>query len=221
MKTIDQLSPNVLSLAEPSTQDIFWFVPQDKHAAKHTIDRLLRRRVSALRLGLDCAEFNSKNGKKWYGWLIPKLAEKFDLTVCVDNFSKSGQNPRRSKRSLAQIVEHVVFQHGAQLARLELWRNPISRANYPANVFSEDVVFAATWARHLGAQVRLGVVRQWDTEWMSTLRSSQIMGDIDFVDIAGVGSSYLPALITAVKQWSPHVVSAQAAVEEQESPIAC
>lgn len=221
MKTTDIRSTSDLLSDEPPLSEVLWFSHQDKNETKRTIERLSRRRISKLKLGLDCTEFNSKNGKKWYDWLIPTLSKEFQVAVCLDNFSKSGQAPKPVKRSLAQIVEHVIFKHGSQISGLELWRNPVNRSKFTVNVFSEDVVFAATWAKHLGKKVSLGVIRELDGEWISTLRSSQFMSNIDFVEIVGAYRSYLPAIITDRKLGTSSSLPTKPHTGQQGGSIAC
>ncbi len=71
---------------EFSVTEILWFATHSKKEAQFEIERLKKERRRSVRLGIACAEFNSKKGIKWYNWLLPALGEHFELELCFDNF---------------------------------------------------------------------------------------------------------------------------------------
>ncbi|HSF53108.1 MAG TPA: hypothetical protein VLA71_05125 [Algoriphagus sp.] len=174
-----------LSLEETSRSEILWFPFRDKEVTQTKLDRLKQDEVNFVRLGIDCTEFNSEKGVKWFDWLLPTLGESFELELCFDNFSKNSGEPIFRKHSLFEIVEHFIFKHGEYFTTLELWKNPSTNSNLGAseNIFADDVVFAATWARHWGKNVVLGGIQSLDFEWFSRLSSSQLLRNAEFVEI--------------------------------------
>ena len=93
------------------------------------------------------------------------------------------------KHSLSEIVEYFIFRHGKYFTSLELWRNPLNRTkpDVSENIFAEDVVFAATWARYWGKKVRRGGTQTLDFEWISKLSSSPFLRNVEFVEIDKAG----------------------------------
>ncbi|WP_192349161.1 hypothetical protein [Algoriphagus sp. Y33] len=170
---------------EPPTERTVWFPVRNRKEVMLEIGRFQSEGVDYLRLGIDCAEFSTKKGKKWYDWLLPTLADSFDLELCFDNFSKSPGKSLIKKQTLPEIVEHFIVVHGEHFDLIELWRNPSCRMKeeIPENIFAEDVVFAATWAKHLGKKVSLGKIQTVDFEWITKLVSSQFLKNIEHIEV--------------------------------------
>ncbi len=182
---INSLPVNDLSYLESMTEGVMWFSIKNRKELKLTVDKLQSEGTCSLRLGIDCAEFNTKRGLQWYDWLVPTLAESFELELCFDNFSKTSRSLVYKKHSLLEIVEYFIHKHGQHFTLLELWRNPANRLNqyYSENIFAEDIVFVTTWARHLGKKVSLGRIQTTDFEWITKLISSQFLKNIECLEI--------------------------------------
>lgn len=183
--TLNSKSAKIPSTLQAMTEGIMWFPVRNRKEVTLEIGRLRSEGVRFVRLGIECAAFNTKKGNKWYDWLLPTLAESFELELCFDNFSKASNRPLSPKHTLPEIVEHFIIKHGEYFNLLELWRNPSNRVNqdYSENIFAEDVVFAATWARHLGKKVSLGRIQSVDFDWITKLISSQFLKNIECVEI--------------------------------------
>jgi len=179
------------SAIEVVAQGIKWFPVRNRKEVNLEIGRLKAEGILSVRLGIDCGEFNSKRGMKWYDWLLPSMAESFEIELCFDNFSKASNDPLSRKYTLPEIVEHFIIKHGEHFSSLELWRNPSDRENQTSNenIFAEDVVFAATWAKHLGKKVSLGKIQTSDFEWITRLISSQFLNNIECVEIDKEGEN--------------------------------
>lgn len=172
-------------------QDIKWFSVRNRKEVNLEIGRLKTEGILSVRLGIDCGEFNSKKGMKWYDWLLPSMAESFKIELCFDNFSKTLNDPPSRKHTLPEIVEYFILKHGEHFSSLELWRNPSERENQTSseNIFAEDVIFAATWAKHHGKKVSLGKIQTSDFEWITKLISSQFLNNIECVEIDNEGEN--------------------------------
>ncbi len=185
MKETESTPSEDLSPLESTIGEILWLAIRNREEIPPEIDRLKRTGVHTVRLGIDCAEFCSEEGDEWYDWLLPVLGGHFELELCFDNFSRSPARSVSRKRPLPEIVEHFILMHGKYFTLLELWRNPSSRVRPGAseNIFAEDAVFAATWAKHWGKKASLGGIQTLDFEWISKLSSSQFLRNVEFVEI--------------------------------------
>lgn len=165
------------SFLKSTSKEIMWFPVRNRKEVNALIARLQSEHVQSLRIGINCAEFNSKKGQKWYDWLLPTLAENFDLELCFDNYSMTSGRPFTRKYGLPEIVEHFIHKHGEYFTTVELWGNHSASAQKEPceNIFAEEVVFAATWAKHLGKKVVLGKIQVVDFEWINQLVSSQFL----------------------------------------------
>lgn len=180
------MNPNSTTAKTPATWlGLTWFPVRNKKEVNSEIERLKNEGISSLKLGIDCAKFNTKKGSKWYDWLVPTLAENFDLELCFDNFSHCPTGAFYRKHSYSEIVEHFIFKHGQHFTQIELWRNPLRRAKEEIyeNIFSEDVVFTATWAQHHGKKVGLGGIQTVDFEWITKLISCRFLNTLEYLKI--------------------------------------
>ncbi len=182
---VDSISNEEISSLESIDNEIIWFTARNRRDVTLEIERLKSSGVESLRIGIDCAKFNTKKGSKWYDWLIPTLAESFVLELCFDNFSKTNGMYSCPKQALSEIVEHFILKHGKYFSVVELWRNPSDRGKQDSldNIFSDEVVFTTTWAKYLGKKVKLGKIKTVDFDWITKLISSQFLGNIECLEI--------------------------------------
>ncbi len=166
-------------------EKIVWLPIRNKKQVNNEIDKLKISGIRKLKVGVDCMEFNTKKGIKGYDWLIPVLAESFDLELCFDNFPKKTLRRRTPKCLLPEIVEHFIFCHGDHFDSIQLCRQSLDRGKHSdeENIFAEAIVFAATWAKYLGKKVCLGKIQAADFEWVSKLISTRFFSHIDSIVI--------------------------------------
>ncbi|MFC5625070.1 hypothetical protein [Algoriphagus winogradskyi] len=178
-------STSINSKTPSSLNGVTWFPVRSRKDVNLEVERLKFEGITSIRLGIDCAKFNTKKGLRWYDWLVPTLAESFHLELCFDNFSFAPEGTHSKRHSLSEIVEHFIIKHGQHFNEVELWRNPAKRANEEIceNIYSEDVVFTATWAKRLGKKVSLGGIQTVDFEWITKLISCQFLSTVDYLKI--------------------------------------
>lgn len=186
------ISVNAFPPLDSSNYEILWLKPGNRIEAHLEIERLKCEGNDSLRVGIDCALFNTDEGSTWYDWLVPMLAKSFQLELCFDNFSNANEYSISIGHNLTEIVEHFILKHGDCFTLLELWRNPADREkqDYLANIFACDVVFAATWAIHLGKNVKLGKIQTLDFEWITKLVSSQFLAKIQCIEMDKEGEDF-------------------------------
>ncbi|MCE7056752.1 hypothetical protein LZF95_18865 [Algoriphagus sp. AGSA1] len=166
-------------------EKILWFPIRNRKRVIHEVERLKSVGIRQLKVGVDCIEFNTKKGMRGYDWLIPLLADSFDLELCFDNFPMKTICGKAPKHWLPEIVEHFIFRHGDHFDNIQLCRQSLDRAKHPGdeNIFAEDMVFSATWARYLGKKVCLGKIQPGDFEWISKLVPTRFFAHIDSIEI--------------------------------------
>lgn len=169
----------------PSVTKATWCAVRSRKEVNLQIERLKSEGISTLRLGIDCIKFNTKKGLSWYNWLLPTLASDFELELIFDNFFHCPPSSTHRKHSFHEIVEYFIHRHGQYFTLVELWRNPANRVKHDIdeNIYSEDVIFTATWAKRHGKKVSLGGIQTIDFEWITKLISSQFFGTIEYLNI--------------------------------------
>ncbi|SFT92064.1 hypothetical protein SAMN04489724_2837 [Algoriphagus locisalis] len=180
------MNPDLSAAKIPSELECAtWFRVKSKREVNLEIERLKSEGVTSLKLGIECTKFNTKNGLKWYDWLVPTLAKNFNLELCFDNFSSERIKTSYRKHSFSEIVEHFILRHGQYFNLIELWRNPSIRQKEEMfeNIFTEDVVFTATWAQYHGKKVGLGGIQTVDFEWITKLISSHFLNTIEYLQL--------------------------------------
>ncbi len=178
-------SEKVLAPGVGSKPEILWLSSQNgKTEVYSTVANFKSKGLKSLCLGIDCGEFCSDNGVEWYDWLVVELGKHFDLKLCFDNFSRSSGKVSSHQCGLGEIVEHFIFKHGKYFSVIELWRNPSSKVKPESteNIFSEDVVFAATWAKYWGKNVVLRTSKNTDSNWLAQITASQVFGGVEWED---------------------------------------
>lgn len=166
------------------TQNIYWFSPSHQHLVEQTMLTLKSAGSTQISVGINCNDACTKKGNFWYSWLIPTLGQQFKLKLVFDNYSKSeiGLDDADLKKPLAEIVECFVHYHGQYFDEVELYKSPdhqIQTLIEANNIFSDELIFAATWAKYLGKKVSLGNVHLSDYEWVSKLTNCQIVDTVD------------------------------------------
>ena len=172
-----------------SVDAIHWFLFHEQHLIEQFISSSKLSGVTQIRVGINCNEASTKKGKSWYNWLIPTLGQHFKLKLCFDNHTKSeieSDESNESKKSLSEVVECFVHYHGQYFDEIELHKDPRQRMNSSEkinNIFSDELVFAATWAKYLGKKVSLANVHLEDYEWVSKLTNCYI---VEKVEVSGL-----------------------------------
>src|SRR5690606_21438304 len=81
---------------------------------------------------------------------------------------------------------------------VELWNEPNNRSEYDYtldsnwDIFSEMIIFAAYWAKHLGKKVALGGMSPVDCNWLDFMAQRNVLENVDAVGIHGFPGSFDP-----------------------------
>lgn len=161
--------------------DIRRFAFGNKEEALRELQTLKKSGAVSLSLGVDCGEFSGAGGMDWYDWLVPMLGDSLSLRLSFGDFGKGKSKPIGERKTLWEIVEHFVLKHGNYFNTVELCKRTAGRGEGEDadNIFSDEVVFAATWAKHWGKQVRLRVCQTKDADWLAKLSASQLLAQLE------------------------------------------
>ncbi|MEB2787225.1 hypothetical protein [Algoriphagus persicinus] len=174
-----------------SPDSVLWFPLGMKEKVQKEISSLERKRIVSLRVGINCLVFNTKEGALWYDWLMSVLSKKFDLEPCFDKYYLHLPSKETSQNnSLHELVEYFISKYGHQFEQLELWKNPLDKfipITSSTNIFSDELIFAATWAIFLNKKVIIGGIQAGDFEWLSLLINSGFLQDVSAIRLDSEG----------------------------------
>src|ERR1700712_5514811 len=104
-----------------------WFRIGEHERVRQAIAGMKTAGASYLRTHLSWAEYYEPGGQAWYDWLIPTLADAFELLPCVHytppSLSRNGRSsgaPSRL-RDYADFIDHVLTRYGTHFRDIELW----------------------------------------------------------------------------------------------------
>ena len=60
-----------------------WFRPGDHDRVATVLPGIAASGARWLRTHVSWADYHAESGKEWYDWLLPRLAEEFEVLPCV------------------------------------------------------------------------------------------------------------------------------------------
>lgn len=189
----------------PDARDIGileWFHLNDRDHVLATLDRLDAMNVRRLRTGVSWADWLRPDGRAWYEWLIPTLAERLDLLPCFsytppDHGEFPGTNaPPRRLEDFSDFVAYQIELFGDHFEWVELWNEPDNHREWNAafdpnyEKFARMVGNAADWARRLGKKTLLGGLANADPNFLSLLCDHGALQHFDAIGVHGFPFSF-------------------------------
>ncbi|UIJ70788.1 NAD-dependent epimerase/dehydratase family protein [Aurantimonas sp. HBX-1] len=174
-----------------------WFRPGEHERTLSALDAMERAGARFLRTHLSWAEYHQPEGPAWYDWLIPKIAERFELLPCVHytppSLSRTGTSAGAPFRLLdyADFIDHVLTRYGAHFTAVELWNEPNNlldwdwREDTDWALFCEMVGAAAHWAQERGYKTVLGGLSPFDANWLHLMGERGLLAKMDVVGLHG------------------------------------
>jgi CDP-paratose 2-epimerase len=116
-------------------------------------------RVPELRTGISWADWHNEDGKKWYDWLLPKLAGEVAVLPCFHDtppclgIAPRQCSPPRNPKEYADFLDVFITRFGDLFEWVELWNQPKNPLEWNTTldpqwlIFCEMVGGAAHWAR--------------------------------------------------------------------------
>jgi CDP-paratose 2-epimerase len=167
----------------------------ERDRAIDVVERMARLGVRDLRLTVSWADEHTKEGRIFYDWLLPLLAERVRLVPCIAHTpAELGLEPRdaappRSPRMLADWLEGFLARHGSRFDHVELWNAPNSLSGWDARldpdlaVLSASLIGAARAARAHGKKAVLGGLRPADPSFLRRLADLGVLGELDAIGL--------------------------------------
>lgn len=174
-----------------------WFRPGEYERAEAVLEDLSTLGIQHFRTAFAWTDWQEPHGKRWFDWLIPLVAEKFELLPCFTFKPPStGGGRQRSDLpcdaiSFASFVDAMIDNYGSHFEALELgnplddrdvwdWESDSSWEN-----FSRLVGNAAYRARQHHKRPVLSGVAPSDLDWLERLCSTGVLEHIDVLGITG------------------------------------
>ena len=179
-----------------------------KEIVRKKITYLQRNQIEKIRISVNCMAFNSEEGRQWNDWMLSTLANKFELELCFDTYSPPlFLRTSNQHFTLSELVEYCINKYGDYFDRIEFFRDPKDKfipITSETNIFSDELVFAVSWAVFMKKSVTLAGIQAGDFEWLMLLVSSGFMHKIDAIrldnskDQWSANTSYLREAISDI-----------------------
>ena len=195
-----------------------WFEPGEHQRVERVIAGVRELGVRHVRTRLSRAAWQCVGGAEWYDWLLPRLAEHFEvLPYLVEAEPAVGDVPRRSSPpgppdDHADFVDLVLARHGSSFDRIELGN--ISPSEWGGMVHSERLRFcdsigdAARSARAHGVGVVLGGASALDSGSLHLLGERGVLEHMDVIAVHGS-----PGPAGSSNGWRSHLTHLREALE--------
>jgi CDP-paratose 2-epimerase len=182
--------------------------------------------IRHLRTGVSWADWHGSGGEAWYDWLLPRLADEFELLPCLHHTPPSRglvptiQSPPRRPRDFADFVDSFLNRFEHLFETVELWNEPNNlndwdwRIDAGWRVFAEMMGDAANWARERGKETVLGGTSPTDPNWLGMLAER---GVLDLIDVVGV-HAFPGSWTTVWNGWHAEVARVQEVLDRFELP---
>lgn len=170
-----------------------WFRTGDYERAESVLSELGRSGAAFLRTQLSWAEYLTEGGPAWFDWLLPKLAERFEVLPCIHytppSLSRTGKSSGApvDLKSYADFVDHVIDRYGRCFRHIELWNEPNNlldwdwREDSDFQLFCEMVGGAAYWVKQRGYKPVLAGPCPFDPTWVELMGERGVLSVVDAV----------------------------------------
>ena len=174
-----------------------WFRPGEQAQVRQVLAELQELGVTELRTGVSWADYFTPEGRAWYQWLLPTLAQQVQVLPCFLYTPPSlGIRPKTSSppqvpKSYADFIDVFITDLGQYFEWVELWNEPNNRTEYDFTLdygwfkFAEMVGGAAYWAQKRGKKTVLGGMSPIDPNWLHVMFERGVMQYIDAVGMHG------------------------------------
>lgn len=189
----------------PDARDIGileWFHLNDRDHVAATLDKLDAMNIRRLRTGVSWADWLRPDGRAWYEWLLPTLAERVDVLPCFSYtppnrgaFPGTNAPPKRLE-DFADFVAYQIELFGDHFDWVELWNEPDNHREWNAafdphyEKFAEMVGNAADWSRRFGKKTLLGGLANADPNFLSLMCDHGALQHFDAVGVHGFPFSF-------------------------------
>ncbi len=187
---------------QPIVGILEWFHFGDREHVERTLDALDSLGVRHLRTGVSWADWQRSDGRSWYEWLLPTVAERFDLLPCFNytppslGVAQATNAPPERLEDYADFVTYMIELFGDHFEWVELWNEPDNYREWNAafdpyhEKFAYMVGNAGKWARRMGKKTLLGGLAHGDPNFLSLLCDHGALQEFDAVGVHGFPFSF-------------------------------
>lgn len=176
---------------------IEWLRPGEYERTEEMLQDLRKLGIKHLRTGLSWADWHTPEGKKWFDWLIPRVASEVEMLPCFTytppslGIEAKTSSPPKQPKDFADFIDVVITEHGEHFEWVELWNEPNNLNDWDWRldpewvIFSEMIGMAAYWAKHRGKKTLLAGMCPTDPNWLDLMCQRGVMQHIDAVGMHG------------------------------------
>lgn len=174
-----------------------WFHVGEYERAEQVLKELAQLKVRHLRTGLSWADFHRPDGKEWYEWLIPRLAEEVELLPCITytpgslGIENRTNSPPRDPNDFSIFVGWVIDLLGEHFEWVELWNEPNNLSEYDWTLdpdwstFTTMMQQAAEEAHKRGKKTLMGGTSPTDVKFIDFLFEEGVGQHFDAIGVHG------------------------------------
>jgi CDP-paratose 2-epimerase len=174
-----------------------YFQVNDFDNAAEIIEDVKKLGVTELRTVVSWADWYSKEGEKWYNWLLPELARNFKLLPCLTytppelGIEPKIFSPPKNTNDFNRFVDILIKRYGEHFEVVELWNEPNNlnswdwRLDPDWNIFSEMVTTAARTVKEAGKTAVLGGMNPVDPNWLKLMGEKNVLQEFDVIALHG------------------------------------
>lgn len=172
-----------------------WFHVGERDLVEQTLRDLQALGVTHLRTGLSWAEWVTPQGREWYLWLIPRLAQEVSILPCLCYtppmlaVQPRCNAPPRDLADYASFVDDVLHVFGHRFDTVELWNEPNNPTEWDDaldpgwHAFCLMIREASAVAKRHRKRAVLGGMSPADPAWLALLLER---GALEHIDVVGV-----------------------------------
>ncbi len=172
-----------------------WFRPGERERVERVLSDMKAIGAKSLRTGISWADWYTSEGKRWYDWLIPRLAQEVELLPCVlytppsIGIEAKTSSPPRHPKDYADFIDLFITAFGEHFEYVELWNEPNNLSEWDWTLdphwtsFGEMIGGAAYWAKKRGKKTVLGGMSPIDGHWLCRMFE---LGVMDYIDVVGI-----------------------------------
>jgi CDP-paratose 2-epimerase len=174
-----------------------YFQVNDFEKAAEIIEDIKKLGVTELRTVVSWADWYSKEGEKWYNWLLPELAQHFNLLPCLTytppelGIEPKIFSPPKNVNDFNRFVDILIKRYGEHFDSVELWNEPNNlnswdwRLDPDWNIFSEMIIKAARTVKDAGKTTVLGGLAPVDPNWLKLMGEKKVLQEFDVIALHG------------------------------------
>ncbi len=189
---------NLQNNSQNSTPEIGvleWFHLNDFEHVKSAVSSLQELGVKHLRTGISWADYFTKDGEKWYNWLIPYLSAHFTLLPCFlytppsIAIAEKASAPPKNPKDFADFLDTILKKFGHHFHYVELWNEPNNQSEYDYMLdeswdnYVKMIRMASYWSKQLGKKTVLGGMSPIDPIWLKHIADK---GALEYIDVVGI-----------------------------------